>query len=305
MTVTIAGCGALGSLLAARILAGGERVQIFQRAGAHLEALRTRGITVEADRGGVSRNYQPSAASCDTRDLEPSRLIIVLVKSYHTGDILPVRDLLTSDGVVLSLQNGLGNAETLAGLFGEERVAAGVSTYGAYRTAPGTIHWGGDGFIVFGPYQRGRDMAWIGEYLRAAGLNADYQEDPRPAIWKKLGINAMVNTCAALTRMGNGELLASPPVLELMKKLGKETVAAAGRAGVNLDFEELWALHAENLERTAANRPSMLQDIEAGRQTETDAISGGVLGYARSDEDFPCTRTVHALLKALDLNRPG
>lgn len=303
MTVTIAGCGALGSLLAARLLEGGERVQVFQRPGAHLEALRARGITVEADRGGVDHSCRPAAASWDTRDLAPSRLVIVLVKSYSTGELRPVRDLLTPDGVVLTLQNGLGNAETLAGLFGEERVAVGVATYGAYRTAPGTIHWGGDGFIILGPWKQGLDFAWIGDRLRAAGLNVSYEEDPRPAVWKKLAINAMVNTCAALTRMGNGRLLESPPALALMRHLGAEAVAAAGRAGVSLDFEELWALHLENLKRTAANRPSMLQDVEAGRQTETDAISGGVLRYAGGEEDFPYTRAVHALLKAVDLQR--
>jgi 2-dehydropantoate 2-reductase len=305
MMVTIAGCGALGSLLAARLVAGGERVQVFQRAGAQLEALRERGITVEADRGGIDSNYRLDAVSCDTAELSPSRLIIVLVKSYNSADILPVGNLLAADGVVLSLQNGLGNAETLSRCFGEDRVAAGVATYGAYRTAPGVIHWGGDGFITFGPWKRGSDFSWVGARLRRAGLNAAYAEDPRPAIWKKLAINAMVNTSAALTRLNNGELLDSPPALNLMKKLAAETMVAARRAGVDLDFEELWAMHLENLERTAANKPSMLQDVEAGRQTETDAISGGVLGYARDEEDFPYTRALHALLKAIDLKRAG
>ena len=303
MLVTIAGCGALGCLLAARLVAGGARVQAYQRPGAHLEALRKQGITVEADRGGVKSTYRLAAASSETAELACSRLVIVLVKSYHTAEMLPVRDLLTGDGVVLSLQNGLGNAETLASLFGEERVAVGVATYGAYRTAPGTIHWGGDGLIELGPWKRGLDFSWVKDRLAEAGLNASYLQDPRPAIWKKLAINAMVNTSAALTRMGNGELLASPPALALMKKLGAETAAAARRAGVELDFEDLWALHLENLQRTAANRPSMLQDVEAGRQTETDAISGGVLRYARDAEDFPYTRAVHALLKAMDSSR--
>ncbi len=303
MIVTIAGCGALGCLIAARLIEGGVQVQAFQRKGAQLRALRQKGITIEADRTGTTRAFQLAAVSDDPGELKPSRLIIVLVKSYSTEGVAPVREALEQGGVVLTLQNGLGNPERLVPVFGERNVAAGVATYGAYRLSPGVIHWGGDGGIVVGPWKRGLDMTWIGDLLTSAGLNADYVEDPRPAIWRKLAINAMVNTTAALTGMKNADLLASPIALEMMKKLGRETVMAAGRAGVHLDFDDLWTMHIKNLERTAANKPSMLQDVEAGRQTEVDAISGGVLEYARDDAEFPYTRSVYALLKAIDVHR--
>jgi 2-dehydropantoate 2-reductase len=303
MVVTVVGCGALGSLIAARLIEGGLKVQVLQRPGAQLEALRRSGITIEADRTGTTRNFRPAAVSDDPAALAPSRLAIVLVKAYSTGEVHPVRAVLAQDGVVLTLQNGLGNAEVLAALFSDARVAAGVATYGAYQLAPGVIHWGGDGFITLGPWQPGAEMSWIGDLMAGAGLRVTYVEDPRPAIWRKLFINAMVNTTAALTGMGNGELLANPMALEMMKRLGREAVMAAGRAGVVLDFDEMWAMHLDNLERTAANRPSMLQDLEAGRQTEIDAISGGVLQHARDDGEFPYTRSVYTLLKAIDLQR--
>jgi 2-dehydropantoate 2-reductase len=302
MVVTIAGCGALGSLLAARLIEAGLEVQAFQRKGAQLEALRAEGITIQADRTGAARTFQLATASHDPAGLGPSRLIIVLVKAYDTEAIHPVHGILQKDGIVLSLQNGLGNPEKLVPMFGEDRVAAGVATYGAYRVSPGVIGWGGDGSIVLGPWKKGLDMSWAGELLKDGGLNVTYVEDPRPAIWRKLAINAMVNTTAALTRMGNGEMLANPVALELMRALGRDTVTAAGRAGVTLDFDDIWATHLENLERTAANRPSMLQDVEAKRQTEVEAISGGVLQYARGEEEFPSTRSVYALLKAIDIH---
>jgi len=301
--VTVAGCGALGSLLAARLIEGGVQVQAFQRKGAQLEALKRSGITIEADRTGTTRSFQLAVASDDPSDLKPCKLIIVLVKAYSTEEVHPVQDILTKDGVVLTLQNGLGNPEKLARIFGNAKVAAGVATYGAYRISPGAINWGGDGYIVLGPWEKGQDMSWISDFLKGAGLNVTYVEDPRVAIWKKLAINAMVNTTAALTGMKNGEILVNPLALEIMKKLGQETVMAADRAGVHLDFDDIWTMHLENLERTAANRPSMLQDVEAGRQTEIDAISGGVLKYSQDDADLPYTRAVYALLKAIDTNR--
>jgi ketopantoate reductase len=82
----------------------------------------------------------------------------------------------------------------------------------------------------------------------------------------------------------------------------KETAVAAGRAGVDLDFDDTWTMHMENLERTSANKPSMLHDIGAERQTQIEAISGGVLKYSFDDQEFPYTRSIYALLKAIDFS---
>lgn len=303
MIVTMAGCGALGSLLAARLIEGGVQVQAFQRKGLQLEALKENGITIEGDRTGTTRSFKLSAVSDDPSGLRLSSLIIVLVKAYGTQGTYPVQRILEETGVVLTLQNGLGNPEKLVRMFGEERVGAGVATYGAYTIGPGVIGWGGDGNITFGPWKKGKDMLWVRDLLNEGGLKVTYVEDPRPAIWWKLTINAMVNTTSALTRMKNGEMLRNPMALEVMRRLGKEAVVAAGRAGVALDFDEIWSKNVENLERTAANKPSMLQDIEARRQTEIDAITGGALKYSRDDEEFPYTRSVYALLKAIDIHR--
>jgi hypothetical protein len=84
----------------------------------------------------------------------------------------------------------------------------------------------------------------------------------------------------------------------------KETAVAAGRAGVDLDFDDIWKMHVQKLERTAANKPSMLQDLEAERRTEIDAIFGGVLKYSCDDQEFSCTSSMYALLKAIDFSCP-
>lgn len=300
MTITIAGCGALGSLLAMRLTEAGHKVQAYQRPGAHQQALRTAGITLQGDRDGATRHCRLQTVSDDPRELLPSQLIIVLVKAYSTRELRPLRQILTEDGVILTLQNGLGNAEQLSRLFGAERLAAGVASYGAYRMAPGVIGWGGDGLITLGPWTTELDLDWVATLLNDAGLATEMVPDPRPAIWGKLVINAMVNPVTALTGLNNGALLSNPAALDLMQRLGRETVAAAGRAGVSLDFESSWSLLLENLERTANNRTSMLQDVQARRRTEVDLISGSVLAHARGDGDFPYTRTIHALIKAID-----
>ncbi|MDH3454727.1 MAG: 2-dehydropantoate 2-reductase [Desulfuromonadales bacterium] len=300
MMITIAGCGALGSLFALRLLEAGHAVQAYQRSGAQLQALRAKGIRLEGDRDGTARQGRLQAVSDDPEELAPTRLVIALVKAYSTEELRPLKKLLTTDGLVLTLQNGLGNAEALAGIFGAQRVAAGVATYGAFSIAPGVIGWGGDGQITLGPWNKGVATDWVAGLLQSAGLQVVSVGDPRPAIWGKLAINAMLNTVTALTGMRNGATRSNPAALELMQHLGRETVTAAGRAGISLDFDTLWPLFLDNLQRTAGNRTSMLQDVTSRRRTEIDMISGRVLDYARDESDFPYTRAVYALLKAID-----
>ncbi len=300
--ITIAGCGALGSIFASKLLDGGFRVQVYQRRGATLDALKKR-LTIESEDRSSSRNYILSSVSDRVQDLEPTELIIVLVKSFSTEELDPLRDILKKGGVVLTLQNGLGNAETLSSIFGEEKVAAGVAHWGAIKRAPGVVQEAGGALIVLGPWSAEYDMVWVMEILKRSAFNVKYVEDPRPFIWKKLTINNMVNTCAAMTGLNNEGLISSPLILELMKEIGRETVEAACREGINLEMEELWDTFLDNIRKTATNIPSMLQDNLAGRRMEVETIPGGVLKYARNEDEFPYTRAMYAMLKTLNTNR--
>lgn len=300
MLVTIAGCGALGSLLAARMMEGGLEVQAFQREGAHSEALRDRGITIKGDRSGTCRTFPLKMVSSRPEDLQPARLILVLVKSYDTDKVGPVQSILEKDGVVLTLQNGLGNAEVLAEHFGEPRVAAGITNYAAFRISPGVIGWGGDGQITLGPWQKDCSMEWVCDLLEEAGLNASYVTDPRPFLWKKVAVNATINTITALTGLRNGDLLQSEPVLDMMKKICEETISAAKRSDLDLDIEELWKMVVSTMEMTARNRSSMLQDVEKGRKTEIENIAGSILKSGGDRDEFPYTRTLYSLIRSMD-----
>lgn len=299
MRIIIAGCGALGCSLGARLIDAGHEVQAFGRPGAHLDALKTTGITLSPDWNGKERIFPLAGASHDPEQMEPADLVIMLAKAHQTAPAAIVRSALADGGVCLTLQNGLGNAEALAPIFGEDNLAVGIATYGSVRTAPGVVDGSSHGFIIAGPWTGKRDMTNVAQAL-ADGLETTWVDDPRPAVWNKLCINAMMNPTAALTGLPNGELLGNPHTRELMRHLFNEAVQAALYAGVDIDHDEAWARAIQIMERTAQVRPSMLQDVDAGSRTETDAISGGVIAQARSKTDFPHTRTVHALMKAID-----
>lgn len=302
MIITIAGCGALGSIFASKFIDAGFQVQAFQRRGATQQALK-KGLTIETKDRSYSKTYHLSAVSHDVKELKLSKLIIVLVKSFNTEEVAPVREILEEGGIVLTLQNGLGNAETLSSIFGEEQVGAGVAHWGAIKRGSGIVQEAGGAFIALGPWKSGTDIRWVADILEQARFNVEYVNDPRTFIWKKLTVNSMVNTTAALTGMNNEGLKTSPLILELMKEIGKEAVTAAGRAGIIIDMDELWPVFLDNISKTATNIPSMLQDNRAGRRMEVETIPGGVLKYARNEKEFPYTRAMYALLKTINTNR--
>lgn len=305
MLITIAGCGALGGLLAAHMIGGGLQVQVLQREGKTLEMLKYKGITLMSEENMEGRTFPLAAVSDKAGELSPSKLILVLVKSYSTSDIFPLRDRLDPDGIVLTIQNGLGNAEKLSDIFGEGRVAAGITTYGGVSLSPGVVKEGLKGAITYGPWSRSgkTDMSWIAGILKNAGLRIDYVEDPRPLIWKKLVMNVMANPTFALTRMSPLQVYNSDLSLDLMKRIGSEAVNAGKRAGVDLNFDQIWAFFMENLKKAPDHKPSMLQDMETGRKMEVDSIAGEILKYGSDENDFPYTRTMYSLLKAIDLSR--
>ena len=304
--VIVAGCGALGSVFGAGIIGSGAELQVYQRRGATFDALKKQGgIKLVAAEGQPPELYPFSRISDNADALEEADLILVLVKAYSTADLGPLRGKLREGGVVLTLQNGLGNAEILADFFGQKRIAAGVATYGAYTLSPGTVQAAGSGLVSLGPWSCDSNLDWVAEVMKRAGFETEYVDDPRPYLWRKLAVNAMVNTVAALCRVRNGRLRENRYTLRLMQHLGEESVEAARRAGVVVDFDNLWEFFMENLRKTAANRPSMLQDVEGGRQTEIDGISGSVLKYAEADEDFPYTRAIYNLIKGIDTMREG
>jgi len=302
MIVTIAGCGALGGVIAAHLLEGGLQVQAFQRKGKTLDALREKGITILSEDRKSSISYPLTAVSDDISELLPTELIIVLVKSYDTESLFPLRDLLLKDGAVLTLQNGLGNAETLSDIFGESQVAAGITTYGGVTLSPGVVMEGLKGSIIFGAWS-GEGMEWIADTLGKAGLRIEHIRDPKPLLWKKLCMYAMASPVFALTGIPVRDISPNTFALDLMEHLGREVVEAASRAEVILDFDENWKFLMNHLQKASDHKPSMRQDMEAGRKMEVQGILGGILAHAGDEKEFPYTRSLYDLLMAIDRSR--
>lgn len=300
MIITIAGCGAIGSLIASRLIQSGQSVQIYEKQGTHLNAIKSDGIIIENDKYDKKTVSCPVAVSDNPDDLAISQLIIVLVKSYHTEYLYPLKTILKKNTIILTLQNGLGNAEKLSRIFGINNLAAGTISYGAYRIAPGKINWGGDGEIVFGAWNGGVTLDSIYSVFNNAGLSVKQVENPKTAIWTKLAINAMINPLTVISGQKNGNLLNNSDTINKMAAIGHETILAAKRSGINIEFKTIWELLLACIHNTAKNKSSMLQDVEAGKETEIESIVGEILKFQNFSEEFKVLSSVYASVKNFD-----
>jgi 2-dehydropantoate 2-reductase len=298
----ILGTGAMACWYAAR-LAPHADITLAGRWADGLAALRQHGVTLERD--GERTRYAVRVAGYG-EELPPFRLALVLVKAYQTeAAAVALARWLAPEGLAVTLQNGLGNLEVLAGKLGVERVALGVTTAGATLVAPGIVREAGAGPTSIARHPRSAALLHL---LRSAGLPADLADDAPGLAWGKLAISAAVNPITALLRIPNGGLLEprARGALEAAGWVMMEAAATAQAAGIRLPYADAPAELEAVLRRTAANRASMLQDIEAGRPTEVEAINGAVVREAEGrGVPVPVNRVLLGLIRSLPASTWG
>ncbi len=295
-SILIVGIGALGCLFAARLSAVGVRVRMLGTWQAGLRALQEYGIRL-VDTDGSERSFPVQVTSNPSR-WAGAPLALVLVKSWQTERAASqLADCLADDGVAVTLQNGLGNLETLAGLLGSNRVALGTTTTGATLLAPGRVRPGGEGEISLADDPQ---LERLKKVLKVAGFLVETVVDIDALVWGKLVINAAINPLTALLRCPNGELLERPAARTLMAEIANEAAAVAIAQGISLPFSDPVAVAEKVARRTAANHSSMFQDILRGAPTEIDAICGAIVRAGEQHHvPVPANRTLWQLVRAV------
>ncbi len=268
----ILGTGALATLFAARLAGAGLPVVVLGTWKEGLEALRRNGARLVNAEGTEKRAFV--RVTDRPQDCQGIQSALVLVKSWQTRRAaLQLKDCLAEDGLALTLQNGLGNRETLAQSLGEGRVAQGITTNGAALLGPGLVKAGGEGLISI---EDRPAICKLEQALKAAGFKTETVRDVKSLIWGKLVINAAINPLTALLRVQNGELLERPTARALMRALAEETAAVAKAEKVRLPFEDPAQAAEEVARSTASNHSSMLQDVRRGAPTEIESICGAI-----------------------------
>jgi len=301
MRIGIVGAGALGSVLGGLLFEAGHELVLVERDAAEVQIVSEQGLWLEGVSG--ERLLSPKIVSPHAPAIEAD-LVLVLVKSYDTSAaVSQVRDILSEDGVVLTLQNGIGNFETLDEAF-PGRVLLGTTTIGAMTLGRGRFRHTG-----FGQTHLGEPDGSIRERTRAVaaaleGMNAGpvhVVENAVGSVWSKLIINAAVNAPATLLRVRNGDLPAGDAGHALIHAIVEECLRVVRGKGITLIVDDPEARVIEVCQGTAGNLNSMFQDILAGRDTEIDYINGAIAREAAAlGIQAEVNRTLALLIKSLE-----
>jgi 2-dehydropantoate 2-reductase len=280
MKVGIVGAGAMGSVYGALMVDAGHEVWMFDKWQEHVDAMRSRGLTVEGASGNrtVAINATTNAAEAG-----PCGLVIVATKGHDTdAAVAGARAMIGPESAVLSLQNGLGNVEKIQNLLGEHPggVLAGIAGgFGASMVGPGHAHHNGMQAINIAEAAGGLTdrLEVVRAVWTSSGFTCNIYEDIWPVVWSKLNANIAVSACSSLFGLRTREVKANPHAWDLAKACVLETSAVAAAKGIKLLYDDPVQWVSDFIDQMPDARPSMYQDVLAGRRSEIDIIHGGVV----------------------------
>ncbi|MBI1993660.1 MAG: 2-dehydropantoate 2-reductase [Deltaproteobacteria bacterium] len=290
MRIAVVGAGAVGGYFGARLAAAGHEVGFVAR-GRHLEEARREGLKIKSVQGDL---HIRALFTSEPREIGPVDLILFCVKSYGTeeaaGKMVP---LIGKETAILSLQNGIDNPD---------KIASGVVYIAAEILAPGTIGHSAGGRIVLGELDgRASEQAKaVRELFAAAGVPCDVSAEIRKVMWGKLVWNAPFCAIACLARATAQEIADSDSLRKLAVDCMGEVIDAARCRGIDLAPSVIE--DAVKLSRGLGPfKPSMLQDLEAGKPLECEAFNGIVVKLLRqAGKTAPINGMFYAALEFLD-----
>jgi 2-dehydropantoate 2-reductase len=275
MKFLVVGPGAMGCLFAARLKKAGYDVTLLDYIKERAEHINTQGIMVQGVTGEYHVNVPTVAGGIPT----PPDFVLICVKSYKTREASQaIKPWLHPESVVATLQNGLGNLEILAELFGKQRVFGGVTSEGATLLGPGKIRHAGQGETFLGPREpKNGPTEKIVYAFNQAGFKAEPVDNVENLIWGKLIINVGINALTAITRLKNGRLPELSGTRLIMEEAVKEAVDVAEAKDIQLPYPDPLGRVIDVCRGTSGNIASMLQDVLKERQTEVDFINGAIV----------------------------
>lgn len=299
MKIVMMGSGGVGGFFGGRLARAGTDVAFVAR-GAHLEAMRSSGLTIENEPQG-NIHLPNIRASEDPASLGPADLVILSVKLWDTEKAArAIKPIMGPDTAVLSLQNGVVKDEILRGEFPERSIMGGVAYVATHIARPGVIHQTGTmQRIIVGEYDgRISDRAKaLHEALLRSGVTAELSTDVRRAIWEKYVFLVGLSATTATTRRPLGAVRENPRSRAFLLEVMREVVRVGRAKGVALagDFADQRLAFADTLPYDMTS--SMAHDLERGNPLEVEWLSGGVakLG-AEAGVPTPANDAVCAIL---------
>ena len=303
-SIAILGAGAMGTLFGARLSQAGIPVTLVDVNQELLQSIREQGLQCTTDHGVL--RAKASAMQASELSFHPQRWLIFTKAAHTRAALQSIAHLIGPQTLLLSLQNGIGHIETLHDFADASQIAVGVTTWPAKLQSAGCISSLGSGKIRFMPRdgQVTKDFQDLCDDLNRAGMNCEIDAQVEAAIWEKLAFNAAFNGLCGVTRQ-TVDGMANPAGRTLIGEVLNEVIAVAKANGIAVQAERIQATVEDALMHHIGHQPSMLQDLLAGRPTETDSIHGAVIRQAeRHGIATPVTRMLHQLV-SLSERRPS
>ncbi|UQX87408.1 2-dehydropantoate 2-reductase [Jatrophihabitans telluris] len=277
--VAVLGCGAIGSLYAAHLArVPGVEVWAVDPWHEHMAAIAADGLRVT----GHAEFVAPVHALTDPAALPRCDLAVVATKSLHTAAAVRAAQGALSNAAAVSVQNGVGNEETIAEFV--PRVIRGSIVTAGHIPEPGTVRYDAPGDSWFGPFEpspAGEDeITLLASLLSDGGLRTFAVPDARGPQWTKVVFNAATSPLSALTGLSVGQVCTHPELRTQVERLVAEGLAVCEAAGITLVRDPLESVQ-EAIDEAFWHKPSMLQDVMARRRTEIDVLNGGIAAEGR------------------------
>jgi 2-dehydropantoate 2-reductase len=309
MRIAIVGSGAVGGYFGARLAQSGQNVTFIAR-GAHLAAIRERGLSVRSAKLGDFTGH--AGAEEDTSKVGAVDLAIFAVKAYDNASALPLlRPLIGPQSVVLTLQNGVDSVDEVAAVVGERHVLAGTTYVATALEAPGLIvQTGVHRSIIFGEAFGERKaisarVQAIADVLAPADIQVTPVADGRVPVWDKFVYLAPFSGFTGAARQPIGAIWKHEHVREMFYAAAREVAALAAAEGVEISADRFARLkeYMDNIPPTT--RSSLLIDLEMGKRIEVEALQGAAVrrGQARG-VPMPIINTLYAVLKPWENGKP-
>lgn len=299
MRIAVIGAGAMGCLYGGK-LACVTDVWLIDPWREHVEAIRAEGLHIVTGENDVVVNVP---ATTNPTDVGLVDLAIVFVKSHQTRWAAEMASsLLTENGLALTLQNGLGNGDTIAEVLGPARAWQGVTSHGATMLGPGRIRHAGVGPTYL---QMRPDIAQVAEEVatlfQQAEIETHLSTDLDSLVWSKLVVNVGINALTAILRVQNGVLAENEAASRLMGRAVQEAVAVAEAKGIKLPYDNPVEHVRSVAAATGQNRASMFQDVLRGSRTEIGVINGAIVREAaKLGLTAPVNETLTNLVQAIE-----
>jgi len=293
MKIAVMGAGAVGCYYGFKLARAGHDVVLIGRPQ-HVDAIERQGLRLETqtfdEHVRVSANTEASA-------VQGAQLVLFCVKSTDTeSGAVAIRPHLAPDALVLSLQNGVENADRLRMLLHQQVIAAAVYV-GTEMAGPGHVRHHGRGELVIEQAKASDDIA---RALAAAGVPTDISDNVRGALWAKLITNCAYNALSAITQLPYGRLVKCEGVTVVMRDLVDECVAVAKADGVMIPGDIGMAVR-KIAETAAGQYASTAQDLARGKRTEIDHLNGLIVRRGEAlNVATPANRLLHAIVKLIE-----